>query len=185
MSLFLVLVISGEPVACSVDLICLSVGVLQCHCYCCVSLLWVNSHMSGRGDKVTVRRFSNFAVCVIYVRRLQFLSSRLSGRWRLIFMVFSMKLVSCHPSDAYGCETASRYFENLCTLDLSDLSSLKGFSIVYSFSILLFDKTHQFPQCSRLISQKTRIATVIVTSNFPCVSSCFNLFILYFWSIAY
>jgi hypothetical protein len=74
---------------------------------------------------------------------------------------------SCHPSGAYSSQTASGYLENLWTLDLSGRSSLNGFSIIYSFSIQLFDKTHQFPQRSRLISQKTRIATVIVRSNFP------------------
>jgi len=117
-----------------------------CHCYCCVSLLWVSSNMSGRGDKVTMRRFRNFAICVTYVRCLHFLSARLSGRWRLILMVFNIILASCHPSGACSSETASRYLENLWTSDLSDLSSLNVFSIIYSFSVQLFDKTHQFAQ---------------------------------------
>jgi hypothetical protein len=109
--------------------------VAICHCYCCVSLLWASSNMSGCGDKVTVRRFHNFAFCVTYVKCVQFLSARLSGRWRLILTVFSMKLASCHPSGACSSETAPRYLENLWTLDLIDLSSLNGFSIIYSFSV--------------------------------------------------
>jgi hypothetical protein len=64
--------------------------------------------MSGRGDKVTVRSFHNFAVCVTYVRCVQFLSARLSGRWRPILAVFSMKLASGHPSGACSSETAPR-----------------------------------------------------------------------------
>jgi len=35
--------------------------------------------------------------------------------------------------------------ENLWTLDLNELSSLNGFSIIYSFSVQLFDKTHVSP----------------------------------------
>jgi hypothetical protein len=63
-----------------------------------------------------------------------------------MLMVFSVKLAWCHPSGAYSSETASGYLETLWTLDLSDLSSLNGFSVIYSFSVQLFDKTHQFPQ---------------------------------------
>ena len=137
--------------------------------------------MSGRGDEVTVRRFRNFTVCVTYARCVQFLNARLSERWRLIrvLMVFSMNVLRVILLAPIS-ETASGYLENLWTSDLIDLSSLNGFSIIHSFSVQLFDKTHQFPQLRRLISQKTCIATVIVTSNFPRVSSCFNLFILYF-----
>jgi hypothetical protein len=101
--------------------------------------------MSGLGGKVAVRRFRNFAVCVTYVKCVQFLSATLSGRCLQILTVVSIKLASCHPSGACSLETTSGYLENLWTLDLSDLSSLNGFSIFYSFSILLFDKTHQFP----------------------------------------
>lgn len=48
--------------------------------------------------------------------------------------IFSMKLASFHLSGACSSETASRYLENLWILDLSDLSSLNGFSIIDIFS---------------------------------------------------
>jgi len=50
-----------------------------------------------------------------------------------VLTVFSMKLASCHPFGAYSSETAPRYLENLWTLDLINLGSLKGYSIIYSF----------------------------------------------------
>jgi hypothetical protein len=64
-----------------------------CHFYCCLSLLWVSSNMLlDDGDKVTIRSFRNFAVCILYLSQVcTHLERQASGRlnfvrWRLILV---------------------------------------------------------------------------------------------------